>query len=260
MKANKNAAAYGVLMLILGMCPLLISTILSAATGSELAEIISLPLCYLLGGTICLLFATKGLKADTKRYFKRPDCLTLSLAALAGMGWSLADAYISNSKAIHNAVGANITGTDKYEMLTTIIIAPVAEELIFRFGMLTMFLIAAGKSRSKAALGVVFTTLAWLFPHFPKNYVRMVDIIIVGILISLIYIASKNIFYCIAFHVGANLITMTCCAFAGSFVSHGIFMYIGIAVFAVSAPLMFARLLHQGREVRFQSADTLKAV
>lgn len=97
MEENKNAAVYGVLMLLLGMCPMIISVILSLATGSETVETIGIPFCYLLGGILCLVVATKGLKADTKRYFKRPDTLTLALAAIAGIGWALADVYIANS-------------------------------------------------------------------------------------------------------------------------------------------------------------------
>ena len=89
------------------------------------------------------------------------------------------------------------------QIISSVIIFPVAEELIFRYGMLTILFKGAERK-----LGVLFSILIsssfWTLIHFPTNWSRVGQLILAGCVLGYIYYKSKNILYCIIYHVVSN--------------------------------------------------------
>ncbi|MBQ8966999.1 CPBP family intramembrane glutamic endopeptidase [Ruminococcus sp.] len=254
MKNFKSAVGYSILMMLLGILPLLGAVCVSMADPS--LESYAIPFCYLIGGLICILANKKLLKVDTASSFSKPVPLTFALITIAGLAWSLADVFIANR---HTFETGTLDGSFKeiYIMVTTVCINPLAEELIFRLGAMTVLLIAAGKSNKKKAAALIITVLPWIGLHFPRTSARAIDLILVGIIISLIYILSKNVVYCLAFHISANLVTMAAAPFAKTILANGYLMYVGIALVAVCLPLALVKMHSRGKCVSFQPMSSL---
>lgn len=82
--------------------------------------------------------------------------------------------------------------------LSTIVLAPVAEELFFRAGLLRFFC-----SRGPVRESVFFSSLIFSLFHF--NISSFVSIFIFGILLSLLYLKERNIWLSIFTHAFFNL-------------------------------------------------------
>lgn len=242
-------------MLTVGMFPMIFAVIITMfAPQSEAAAV---PVCYLSGGLLCAVLGKKMLNLDTGSCFRKPEPAAFALVIIAGLGWSLADIFIANRSAYMNSASA-VTGTKELiEMGTTVFICPVAEELIFRLGMMTVLLIGAGKSGFKKFAAAVISCAPWVFIHFPKTAVRAADIIAVGAVISLIYILSKNIVYCIAFHMAANFLTMLAVPFSRYLLAHEFLMIAGILTAAVCLPAALMKMHSRGRCVSFQPMSSI---
>ena len=138
--------------------------------------------------------------------------------------------------------------------------APISEELIFRLGMLSILLIGACKNKMKYAISVCFISIPWLAVHFPKNHLRIIDILIVSVIISTIYILTKNIIYCITFHMAANCVTMLSALTYKFFFAREYILYIALAALAITMPLMFIYICKKRNEHDFQPIGSLRAI
>lgn len=245
MKNYKTSLGYGLVMVMIGLCPLILGVIVTSIFKSPELETVIVPVCYLLGGTLCLLFAGKMLKVDIKSHVRKPETATLVLVIIAAIGWALADVFLVNRESLLASEQDSYSAMDYIGAFIMAFISPTAEELIFRLGALTVMLAGANGSKVKTALSVVFTILPWMLIHFPKTSKRAVDIVLVGIVISLIYIASKNVVYAIAFHMTANCVTALSMFTFRFLLAHNILLYVGIAMFVVAMPVAIVKMCRE---------------
>ncbi|MBR1863511.1 MAG: CPBP family intramembrane metalloprotease [Ruminococcus sp.] len=254
MKNYKSAVGYGILMILIGMLPMVGDVIIGMVNRS--LEAYFVPICYLMGGMLCVLADKKLLKLDTGSCFRKPQLLTLALIIIAGLGWSLADVFLANRQTFENNEFVP-TFKEIYTMAATVFISPVAEELIFRLSVMTILLIAAGKSGLKKVLAILISCLPWVGIHFPRTAARLADLVIVGIVISLIYMFSKNIVYCLAFHISANIMTVLTVPVAKQLLANSYLMYVGIAIVIICLPAALVRLHRKGKCESFQPMSSL---
>ena len=90
------------------------------------------------------------------------------------------------------------------QVIDSIIIFPIAEELIFRYGMLTL-LFKIDDSKLKVIISVIFTSFLWTLMHCPNDWSRVGQLMISGSILGYIYYKCKNILYCIIYHVVTNV-------------------------------------------------------
>lgn len=252
MKNYRTAVGYGILMILLGMLPMTGSVAVHCIAPSM--ESYFLPVLYLIGGLICVLVSMKLLKIDTGSCFRKPQPMTFALIIISGIAWSLADVFLANRMTFEKNDFIP-TFKEIYGMAATAFISPVAEELIFRLCVMTILLIAAGKSVIKKVLAVVISCLPWIGIHFPRTSTRFVDLVITGIVISVIYMLSKNIVYSIAFHMSANIMTVLAMPVGKQLLANSYLMYVGIAIVAVCLPVALVRLHCKGKCESFQKID-----
>jgi len=91
-------------------------------------------------------------------------------------------------------------------MCYIIIIAPIAEELIYRYALPNIFINNKDKVSTKIAVAII-GTLIWNFRHGDNlfNLNINISLIIAGFILYWIYFRTQNIIYCIIFHMTANL-------------------------------------------------------
>lgn len=260
MKNYKETFGASILMLIIGICPLLFDVIIRIVTGSPTSEQYALPICYLIGGILVCIASKKLINFNIKNHIRKPELKTLFLIITTALCYAAADIYIVNRAALLGNPQTSYSNSEIYTLVTTAFLAPVSEELIFRLGMLSLLIIGACNSKIKYIISAVLITIPWLFIHFPKNHLRIIDIIIVSIIISTIYILTKNIIYCIAFHMTANCLTMLSAVTYGFFFAREYILYIAIAVLAIAMPAMFVYIYKKRNEHDFQPLNTLKKV
>lgn len=91
------------------------------------------------------------------------------------------------------------------QVIDSIIIFPIAEELIFRYGMLTL-LFKVDDSKLKVIISVIFNSFLWTLMHCPNDWSRVGQLMISGSILGYIYYKCKNILYCIIYHVVTNIV------------------------------------------------------
>ena len=254
MKNYKSAVGYAVLMILLGVLPMLGCVVVDLIDKS--LESYFLPVFYLIGGLLCVLFSKRVLKVDTDSCFRKPQPLTFALVVISGIAWSLADVYLANRQTFENNEFIP-TFKEIYGMTATAFISPVAEELIFRLGVMTVLLIAAGKSTIKKVVAIVVSCLPWVCIHFPRTSARFVDLVVTGIVISVIYMLSKNLVYSLAFHMSANIMTMLAMPIGKQLLANSHLVYVGITVAAVCLPPAMVMLHRRGKCEAFQPMSSL---
>lgn len=87
-------------------------------------------------------------------------------------------------------------------VLTSLILAPIFEELFFRWSLINL---------KKPRLSAVFSSVVFALFHSADAFVPT---LILGLLLALFYISSKNIFVPILCHMGNNALALVC-RFAG---------------------------------------------
>lgn len=129
-----------------------------------------------------------------------------------------------------------------------------------RFGVLTLLMIGANRSKVKTACAMAVSILPWMLLHFPKTAPRALDLLLTGIVFCMIYILSKNVIYSIAFHMAANCVTMFAALHAGLFTAHQWLLWLAAAVFAIAVVPMFIMLRRAGKDSAFQPMDTIRKI
>ena len=260
MKDYKTTIGASLLMLMIGLCPLIFTVIARVVTGSPTAEVYGLPVSYMIGGIFACIAAKKIFNVNVGDHIRKPELKIMLLIIAAAVCYSVADIYIVNRASLLGNAQDSYSASEIYTLLTTAFMAPISEELIFRLGMLSILLIGACKNKMKYAISVCFISIPWLAVHFPKNHLRIIDILIVSVIISTIYILTKNIIYCITFHMAANCVTMLSAVTCKFFFAREYILYIALAALAIAMPLMFIYICKKRNEHDFQPIGSLRAI
>ena len=163
---NKYSTSIGtaILMMMVGMSPIILSVIVTLASQNSDLETYTMPVAYLIGGLLCIFVANKGLNIQFRDYVHKPDIRLLILVIASAIFYEIFMTYTVYRETL--AETTVLTTDDIFPIADLVFIAPLSEELIFRFAMLTILLIAPGNSRMKLSFSIGFVSILWVLPHF----------------------------------------------------------------------------------------------
>ncbi len=191
------------IILIVGMCPMGLGVIYSAISSGREYEGIIMSAALLAGAFLCLLVMKRQYGIHIGEHAFKPEIKTSALAVAAALFYELTALLTIYKPLISGSEDSGLSLLETAEWAAAVIIAPAAEELIFRFSMLSL-LFSKSKGRFQKAVSIIMISLLWTVIHLSGNLLRLADIFLVGILLGIIFLKYKNIFYCIFFHAAAN--------------------------------------------------------
>lgn len=111
--------------------------------------------------------------------------------------------YYQGISKIENAVISSNKMAFIYNLISTLLIAPIIEELFFR-----KFLLEKLAQKNRPILAIIVSSICFSIIHIetPNN---LIPTFISGIILGIIYLKTKKIGYCIMLHFMVNLIIMT---------------------------------------------------
>ena len=239
----KKAIGNAVIMWIVGIFPIVFSVIYYAIDESGKYGDIAMCASLFSGGLLCAFVMKKEHNTALKDYLSKPDPITLLLVISTSFFYVITTMYTLNRSAL---VGEPEVDTIKIvSLISGSTIVPIGEELIFRFSMLTLLLIASKGNTAKNIFSIIMISIMWMIMHFPNRITRVLDIMIIGFIIGFIYMKSKNILYCIIFHIIANSVTYSFAAVYHWFLDREYIFYISAVLLLFSAIMLFYRLRHK---------------
>lgn len=199
MKSYLKQFTYAVLMLIVGFCPMGLGMVFLVIIGEKYNNLIT-GLSIFVGALLCVFVMKKQFYIGAKEAFKMPEPSSLILTVAMALTYNVITALTEYREALSEPSDEVYSVAD---WICTAVLAPVSEEIIFRFSMLTLLLVSAGRGRKIASFVIV--SVMWAVIHFAGTLPRFIDIFIVGIILSIIFTKSGNIIYCMVFHSVANI-------------------------------------------------------
>lgn len=237
MKSYKKAIGNAIIMWIVGFCPVVLPMIYSVIcyviNREDVYLDIGMAIATFLGGLLAIFVMKKEYHVDIKEYLRKPDRKILMLVIVVAIFYVITVMYTLNRGLLTGEFDVDALTIVELAFVSSIV--PVGEELTFRFAMLTLLLIASKNSRLKKAFSIVIISLLWMIMHCSGYIPRIIDIVIVGIMMGFIYLKSKNMIYCIVFHIVANAITYTFAAVYPWFLEREYILYISMPLFLLSA-------------------------
>ena len=253
MKSYKKALGNAVIMWIIGVFPIFFSVIYSIIDEDENHNSIAMAISLFLGGLLAALVMSKERKVHLKDYAARPKADIFLLVVLTAFFYALCIMFIVYKNMLSGEPDGGVAEVVSLVLASTIV--PIGEELIFRFAMLTILLIASNDSAVKRAVSIVLVSAAWMIMHFPPSLARAADIITVGIIIGFIYLISGNIIYSIAFHIIANASVYTLACFYKQIYEREYLFYVGMVLFAACGVVLLVRLSRISNGKAFLTTD-----
>lgn len=173
-------------------------------TYATLAYSISL----LLGGVLSTWIADKFFQIPFKEKCAKLTFPVMLFVILAAIFWSLSTCFLFTSDAgrFPRYYGKMFT-LSTLQLIGISWLTPIAEELIFRFSILSLL---RGKSRDplRNAGAVLITAILFTIPHLLAGTSALLDLFLFGCITGFILIRTSSIVYPICFHFVANLTTM----------------------------------------------------
>ena len=186
-------------MLIIGLCPMGLGMVFAGIIGAEHIIFIT-DLSIFIGAFLCIMVMKTQFHINAKDVFKIPELKVSLLVTAMAVTYTIITALTEYREVLSEPSDEVYTLTD---WIGSGILAPVAEEIIFRFSMLSLLLTCSGQV--KKIVSSVSVSLIWAVIHFSGSLPRFIDIFIVGIILSIIFTQSGNIIYCMIFHSIANI-------------------------------------------------------
>ncbi len=111
--------------------------------------------------------------------------------------------YYQGISANNNPVTSNNNIALIYNVISTLLVAPIIEELFYR-----KFLLGKLSKNNKPIIAIVVSSICFSIMHIetPNN---LIPTFISGIILGIIYLKTKKIGYCIMLHFIVNLIIIT---------------------------------------------------
>lgn len=253
MRSYKKAFGNAVIMWIVGAFPIFFSVIYSIIDKDENHNSIAMAISLFMGGLLAALIMSVEHKVRLKNYAVKPRADILLLVVLTAFFYMLCIMFIVYRNVLSGEPDGGVAEVIYLVLASTI--APIGEELIFRFAMLTLLLIASNGSAIKRAVSIVLISAAWMIMHFPSSFARVAELMAAGIIIGFIYLKSGNIIYSIAFHITTNATVYTLACFYKQIYAREYLLYIGLALFVVCGVLLLVRLNRTKNDEAFLAAD-----
>lgn len=225
------------IIFVVGLCPMLFGVIYSILSNGGEYESLIMSLSLLAGAFLCLLVLKRQYNIDIKKYIEKPKFKTSVLLIVMAIAYEMTVILTAYKPILSETESNNDIFIKVIECFSSVVFSPIAEELIFRFSMLSIFLIFY-PNPSKKIIAILITSVMWSLVHFSGYLPRIIDIIIVGILLGSIFIKYKNIFYCVFFHFSANLIAGIPDTF---FLKNGYILYISLPLCLLCFLILFSQ-------------------
>lgn len=189
------------IILIVGICPMGIGAVVTAFSNTGYEGVI-MNFCILAGAMLSLYVMKKQFGINIKDNAAKPPLKTSLFIVTTALLYEIS-ALLTVYKPLTAAGHSEMEMSDIIEWISAIVIASAAEELTFRFGILSLL---AGDKECfpKNAAAVILTSLIWSVIHFPNGLPRLFDLIFAGIILGYIFLKFGNIFLCILFHAVLN--------------------------------------------------------
>lgn len=122
-----------------------------------------------------------------------------------------------------------------FDALFALLIAPLMEELLFRFCLLSSYHSLAGK-----IYGVVCGAIIFGWMHGTKT--MRISAVISGVILGIVFIVTNNIFICIVIHAGINLLVTICACVMVSVQNEQVISFVQSVIY-VNPPILLISLL-----------------
>lgn len=203
MKGFAKSLGNAVIILIVGISPMGIGAVMTAFADTEYAGVI-MNLFILAGSLLSLYVMKKQFGINISDNAAKPPMIPALLIAAAALLYEIS-ALLTVYKPLTSVGYSGMSALDVIEWISAVFVGSAAEELIFRFGILSLLAGEKGRfPRNDAA--VILTSLMWSVIHFPDSLPRFFDLMIAGILLGYIFLKYGNILLCILFHALLNFI------------------------------------------------------
>ncbi|MDE6539794.1 MAG: CPBP family intramembrane metalloprotease [Ruminococcus sp.] len=234
MKSYLKQFGYAFVMLIAGLCPMGLGVVFVEIFGEKYGSFI-MDLSIFAGALLCVFVMKKQFNINAKDVFKMPKPDELLLVIAMSVIYTVIIALTEYREVLSEPSDEIYNVTD---WIGTGLLAPVSEEIIFRFSMLTLLLMSAGFG--KKIISFILVSVIWAVIHFGGTLPRFIDIFIVGIILSIIFTKSGNIIYCMIFHSIANIVIYIISCNSTFFVDKIWLLYVSIPLFiACMATLVY---------------------
>lgn len=227
MKNYLKQFGYAFVMLIVGLCPMGLGVVFAGIFGEKYSSFI-MDLSIFVGAILCILVMKKQFNVNAKEVLKKPKIDEMFLVVAMSLIYTVITALTEYRSVLSEPSDERYNITD---WIGSAVLAPVSEEIIFRFSMLTLLLMSAG--RGKKIISFILVSTIWAVIHFGGTLPRFIDIFVVGIILSVIFCKSGNIIYCMTFHSVANIAIYIVSRNSTFFVNKIWLLYISIPLFLV---------------------------
>lgn len=200
MKNYLKQFGYAFVMFITGLCPMGLGMVFVGIIGENYSSFI-MNLSIFVGAMLCILIMRKQFNISVKDVFKKPKVNLLALVVLSALMYTLITAFTEYRSVLSEPSDERYALTD---WIGSAFLAPISEEIIFRFSMLVL-LLTVSVSTGKKTLSFILVSVMWAVIHFGGTLPRFIDIFVVGIILGIIFYKSGNIIYCMTFHSIANI-------------------------------------------------------
>ena len=187
------------LLMMLPVYALAIATIFINLNENQ-SIIISDCIGNIIGLILCIFYLRKNqLSLTNKSVFLKPDLILLTLILLFQINWTLFSSQFFFAIFPNKEEETEITFI---QQVLAVVFAPIAEEIIFRFGMINL-----GKKYVSLFTASLFSIIIFVLVHFP-DLPSFFAIFGIALVYSLVYNATHNLIYTIAAHMLNNLISV----------------------------------------------------
>lgn len=157
-------------------------------------------LSIFVGALLCVFVIKKQFSISIKDSLKKTELKETVLIISMALAYTAITAFTEYRDILDKPSDYRNSLTD---WIGSAFLAPVSEEIIFRFSMLTLLLMSAGRGRK--IVSFILVSIMWTVIHFGGDLPRFIDIFIIGMILGIIFSKSGNIIYCMIFHSIANV-------------------------------------------------------
>lgn len=211
MKKIKSLCESYLILLIVGISSYVIPVTYSMISyytqkeeNSDMASILA-SIGLLSGGVLCTFVAAKQYGVRISENIKKISVKALFLIIITAMFYVISVMFIIHRSTLNGE--AELSPIVILTLILASIFPPIGEELIYRFAMLTTMIKIAERKKVIIAASIILVNLTWVVMHFSGNLLRIIDLIIMGVILTTIYMLSQNIMLSILFHSVANALT-----------------------------------------------------
>lgn len=200
-----------ILILVVGVSSYIIPVMYSMVTyctqkeeNSNIAGILA-SIALLIAGSLCVFVVKNQYGVKISENIQRVSVKIILLTIITAMFYVISSIFIIYKPTLNE--DAELSPIIILLLVLASTIAPIGEELIYRFAMLTTMIKIADGRKTITAASMILVTLTWTIMHFSGSLLRNIDIIFMGVILTIIYVLSKNIILSILFHCAANAFT-----------------------------------------------------